>query len=255
MYNELFSIGPVTVYGYGLMIGLGVLCAFLVAWIRAKKHHIDPDMVFGMGVVCLIGGMIGAKVLYVLIEFKAFLADPASFFSAEGFVVYGGIIGGVLCGILFCRIKKVSFLKYFDFLIPSVAIAQGFGRMGCFLAGCCYGRETDCFLGITFLHSDYAPNGVRLLPTQLFSSAGDFLIAILLILYARKERTPGRVGALYMILYGVGRFFIEFLRNDYRGSVGIFSTSQFISLFIVLIGILLFFYKNLQLSIRKKPKM
>ena len=253
MYNRLFSIGPFTIYGYGLMIGIGILSAFLLAYYRAKRHGLDPETVLGLGITGLFGGMIGAKLLFCLIEFKAFLADPAIILSPEGFVVYGGIIGGVLCGILYCKIKKVEFLKHFDLLSPSVAVAQGFGRIGCFLAGCCYGRETDSFLGIVFHDSAYAPNGVRLLPTQLFSSAGDFMIAIILILYAKKGRTAGKVGALYIVLYSVGRFFIEFLRNDYRGSVGIFSTSQFIALFTAVIGGLLFFYKNL-VSIFRKQK-
>ena len=97
-----------------------------------------------------------------------------------------------------------------------------FGRIGCFCAGCCYGRETDAWYGITFTHSDFAPNGVSLIPTQLISSAGDFLICGVLLWYASKKPEPGRVAAGYLVLYGVGRFLIEFLRNDYRGSLGIF---------------------------------
>ncbi len=242
MHNELFSIGPVTIYGYGVMISIGVLCAFLIAYKRAKKRNLDPDIVFGVGIAGLVAGMIGAKVLYCLIDFRAFLADPLLILSSGGFVVYGGIIGGVLCAMGYCKIKKVEFLKYFDLMIPSVAVAQGFGRLGCFLAGCCYGKETDSWIGIVFHDSLYAPNGVKLLPTQLFSSAGDFAIAILLILYAKKERRSGRVGALYIILYSIGRFFIEFFRNDYRGSIGALSSSQIISLFTVLIGAALFFF-------------
>ena len=92
MYNKLFSIGPVTVYGYGLMIGIGILCAFLVAYIRAKKQGLDPEIVFGLGIAGLFGGVIGAKLLFCLIEIKAFLANPLMFLASEGFVVYGGII-------------------------------------------------------------------------------------------------------------------------------------------------------------------
>lgn len=155
-------------------------------------------------------------------------------------MVYGGIIGGVLAALLYCRFKKLNFWDYFDIVLPSVAVAQGFGRIGCFLAGCCYGRETNSFFGIAFTHSDYAPNGVKLLPTQLFSAAGMFLIAGFLFWYAKKERKKGQVGALYLILYSIGRFIIEFFRDDYRGAVGFLSTSQFISLFILATGVLLF---------------
>lgn len=136
-------------------------------------------------------------------------------------------------------------MEYFDLFMPSVAVAQGFGRIGCFLAGCCYGAETSCALGVVFPAGSLAPSGVSLLPTQLFSAAGDFLLALVLILYARKQRRAGRVGALYLILYGIGRSIIEIFRADFRGEIGIFSTSQFISIFIVIAGVALFLPKAL----------
>ena len=117
---------------------------------------------------------------------------------------------------------------------------QGFGRIGCLFAGCCYGRETDAWYGITFHNSGFAPNGVKLIPTQLISSAGDFLICGLLLAYARRSPRTGRVAAAYLLLYGVGRFAVEFLRNDYRGSVGVLSTSQLISVGVVALGILMY---------------
>jgi phosphatidylglycerol:prolipoprotein diacylglycerol transferase len=129
------------------------------------------------------------------------------------------------------RRKKLDFMKYFDLLIPYVAMAQGFGRIGCFLAGCCYGAETECFLSVTFHNSPFAPNGVSLIPTQLYSSPGDFLIMAVLLLYAKKQPARGKVAGLYMILYSVGRFIIEFFRADYRGAIGFLSTSQFILIF------------------------
>ena len=125
--------------------------------------------------------------LYVIVEWKRFVQDPWSVLGSAGFVVYGGIITGVLAGYIYTRIKKISFVQYFDLIMPEIAIAQGFGRIGCFLAGCCYGRKTDSFLGVIFPEGSMAPAGVKLLPTQLFMSAGDFLIALLLILYARKK--------------------------------------------------------------------
>ena len=103
-------------------------------------------------------------------------------------------------------------MPYFDLVMPAVSFAQGFGRFGCFFAGCCYGRETDSWFSITFTHSDFAPNGVKLLPTQLMSSAGDFLICGLLLLYAGRKPKEGQVAAGYMVLYGIGRFIIEFFR-------------------------------------------
>lgn len=236
MWNDLFSIGPVTIHGYGLMIGLGVLSAILMAYFRAKCRGLSQDAVVDLSILVLIFGFVGAKLLYVLVSLPAFLADPLSVLGNEGFVVYGGIIGGVCAALVYCRRKKIFFLDYFDLLAPSVALAQGFGRIGCFLSGCCYGRETDSVLGVVFPAGSMAPAGVKLLPTQLFSSAGDFLIAAILLLYARKNKHRGNVGALYLLLYGVGRFLVEFLRNDFRGVILGLSTSQFISIFIVLGG-------------------
>lgn len=238
-YNDLVEIGPIVIHGYGLMIGIGVLFALLLAVTRAGKTGLDKNIVYGLGIVTLVNGFLGAKLLYCAVEIKLFLDDPVKVLSGSGFVVYGGIIGGILAAIIYCKIKRVRFLQYFDLTAPSVALAQGFGRIGCFLAGCCYGRETDSIIGIAFYNSSYAPNGDKLIPTQLFSSAGSFLISIILILYTKKAKGSGMIGALYLILYSAGRFIIEFFRNDYRGSIGVLSTSQFISLIILASGILM----------------
>lgn len=245
MYNDILKIGPLSIHGYGLMIGIGVIVALVVAAKRAKKRGLDTDFVYGLGLITLVFGFIGAKLLYCIVEIEAFLNEPMRVLSGSGFVLYGGIIGGILAAMVYCKYKKVNFFEYFDLAVPSVAIAQGFGRIGCFLAGCCYGRETDSCIGIMFHNSSIAPNGIKLIPTQVFSSAGNFLIALVLLLYARKNRKTGKVGALYLILYSVGRFIIEFFRNDYRGNVGVLSTSQFISLVILAIGIAMFFAKEL----------
>lgn len=251
MYNNLFKIGSLTIHGYGLMIGIGIIVALLMSFKRAKKKGLDPDMVYNIGLIALIFGFIGSKFLYFLVDIKYLINHPIEILLGSGFVLYGGILGGILAVIIYCKIKNIDFLKYFDLMIPSVAIAQGFGRIGCFLAGCCYGRETNSPIGIVFHNSALAPNGVKLIPTQLFSSAGDFLIGIILIIYAKKERKSGKVGALYLILYSIGRFVIEFFRDDYRGSIGFLSTSQFISLLVLVTGIVMFFTKK-QLWFKKE---
>lgn len=230
-----------TIHGYGLAIGIGVVCAVFMADFRAKKRGMNADAVFTIALLALVFGFIGAKILYGVTDLHNILKDPLLLLTGNGFVIYGGIIGGIAAAIIYCRIKKYSFLQYFDLMAPSVTLAQGFGRIGCFLAGCCYGRETSLPWGIVFRSSLYAPNGVRLIPTQLIMSAGDFLITAVLLLYARKSRKAGRCGGLYLILYSVGRFLVEFLRGDYRGGVGPLSTSQFISIFTLVLGLLLFF--------------
>lgn len=238
MKNELLHIGPLTVYGYGFMIAMGVLAAWFVAEQRARKLHLAYEHVFYLVVWCAIGGFASAKILFWITNWKEFLQNPGEIIGSEGFVVYGGIIGGILVGWLYCRIKKLKFLTYFDLMMPSIALAQGFGRIGCLLAGCCYGKETSGPLAITFTDSAFAPNNVPLIPTQIYSSILDFAHFFLLLYVAKHKKADGQVAGCYLICYSIGRFVIEMFRGDIeRGNVGIFSTSQFISIFILIIGI------------------
>lgn len=240
MKTELFSIGPFHIHGYGLMIGIGIIVAFMVASKRAEKKGMNGDLVFNAGFFGLIGGIIGAKVMFYLTEIPSILEDPSILWDfANGFVVYGGIIGGSLVAYIYCRMKKIEFLPVIDLVVPSIALAQGFGRIGCFLAGCCYGRQTDAWYGVIFPEGGLAPAGVALIPTQLISSIGDFLLAFFLIFFARKKRNRGVITGMYFLFYAIGRFLIEFLRNDPRGNVGMLSTSQFIAIFMAVAAILL----------------
>lgn len=241
MKNDLLTIGSFTIHGYGLMIGIGFICAYLLTEYRAKKRQMNADVVFSLFLSSVIFGMLGAKLFYYLTIFDEILADPGVIMDkTEGFVVYGGIIGGILGGYAVCRWKKENFWKYFDLVAPAIALAQGFGRIGCLLAGCCYGKETDSVWSITFHHSDFAPNDVALIPTQIYSSILDFLNFAVLIWIAKKVKKDRIVAGCYLIFYSIGRFFLEFFRGDLiRGSVGVFSTSQFISIFILAAGVLL----------------
>lgn len=241
MYNDIVTIGSLTIHGYGLMIGIGIVAALLVGDYRAKKKDLDGDLIYGLTLATVILGFLSAKILFILTQWQDFVEDPKSFLTGSGFVVFGGIIGGAITIMIYCRMKRMDFARYLDLMIPSVALAQGFGRIGCFLAGCCYGKRTDSWFGIIFTDSHYAPNHVKLFPSQLVMSAGDFLIAALLLLYARRNPAKGKIGALYLMLYSVGRFFAEFTRDDNRGFVGALSTSQFIGIFIFLIGAVFFF--------------
>ena len=265
MKTDLFHIGKFVIHGYGLMIGIGFVLALLVGEYRAKKMGMKEEALIDIAIIAGVSGFLGAKLLYIIVSFKDFINDPMGVLGSSGFVVYGGLIAGVLCNLIYVKIKKLSFLEYFDLVMPEIALAQGFGRIGwffgggcfgCYLAGCCYGRVTDSAFGVIFPVGSQAPAGVKLIPTQLISSGADFLnMAFLMIIAAKfsytavmkrkadgkettgKHMAAGNIGFLYCITYGLGRFAIEFLRNDYRGEVGIFSTSQFISLFIVLLGV------------------
>ena len=225
MKNELLTIGPFTVYGYGLMIAIGILAGCLTAEYRAGKQKLDSEQIFPMILWCLVGGFFCAKLLFWITEWKSIVQDP-------GFIM---------------ETLSSGFVVYADVILPSVALAQGFGRIGCFLAGCCYGKETESVFSVIFQNSEYAPNHVALIPTQLYSSGLDFLHFLLLLLIARNKKEDGQVTACYLIFYSIGRFVIEFFRGDIiRGSVGILSTSQFISIFTGIAGIVLL------IRIRKK---
>lgn len=248
MRQILFEIGPFKLYSYGLMLAIGVIAAFMVAEKRSPKKGLDPEQIFSLGIWCAVGGFLGAKVLYLITEYEKLFAGRMTFRDVMyGFVVYGGIIGGILAGYLYCKVKKMNFLKYFDLVMPSIALAQGFGRIGCFLAGCCYGRETDAWYGMEFNHSVYYNMiGVKVIPTQLIMSVANFVHFFLLVFIANKIYKTGKDGVIagcYLLFYSIGRFLIEFLRNDPRGGVGVLSTSQFISLFIFAagVGMVLFF--------------
>lgn len=244
MYNNIVAFGPIVIHGYGLMIAIGVICALFLFEKRAVARGCEKNRIYNLSLLSLLSGFIGAKLLYCIIEFEAIRENPQLVLSGNGFVVYGGIISGIAAAMIYCKRKNLRFLSYFDLAAPSIALAQGFGRIGCFLAGCCYGRETTSVFSIVFKQSLIAPNGVKLIPTQLLSSAGDFMIAAILLLYARRERKQGQVGALYLILYSAGRFLIEFFRNDDRGYMGLLSTSQFISLIVLFFTIVALFVSN-----------
>lgn len=242
MKNELLKIGPFTIYGYGVMIAIGIVAAYLVAEHRAKKLRMAYEHIFYLVIWCVMGGFFSSKLLFWITEWKQFLENPMFFLRTlgDGFVVFGGIIGGILFGYLFCRKMKLNFWEYFDLVMPSVALAQGFGRIGCLLAGCCYGEETTSALAITFRNSDFAPNNVALVPTQIYSSILDFGHFLVLLFVARRKKAHGQVAACYLIFYSIGRFILEFYRGDIaRGSVGVLSTSQFIGIFTGLAGVVL----------------
>lgn len=135
MKNDLFTIGSITIHGYGLMIGIGIIAAYYLAEYRANKRGMDVDMILSIAICGVVCGILGAKLLYYVTIFDEILANPKKLLDiSDGFVVYGGIIGGVLGGYVLSRIKHISFFQYADLVMPSVALAQGFGRIGCFLA-------------------------------------------------------------------------------------------------------------------------
>ena len=244
MHNDWLTIGPVTIHGYGAMIAIGILAAFWLSEKNTKKRGLDSEKVDNMIFFILVIGYICAKALYCIVEYRQFLQDPLSVLGSGGWVVYGGILGGIAAAWYYCRKHGWSFMEYANTLFPSVALAQGFGRIGCFFAGCCYGKASSLPFAVLFPVNSLCPVGTPVIPTQLIMSAADFALFFILQRNLFKGRHPEDNAAWYMILYSIGRFTIEFLRGDVRGSVGPFSTSQFISIFIFLAGAWLIWHRQ-----------
>lgn len=237
----LFTVFGINIYGYGTMLAIGVIAAVMLVLHRSKERGYDEDKILNMAIFAVIGGIIGGKLLYILTSLDEVAKEKSiAALIGNGFVIYGSIIGGVLGVVLYCRKNNWQLLKIFDLVIPSLPLAQGFGRIGCFLAGCCYGKPTASFIGVKFRPDSLGPSSAYVYPTQIFSSIFDFILAIVLLNLDKKQKKDGRLFALYMIIYSIGRFFIEFIRDDPRGNVGILSTSQFIGIFVVILGIALY---------------
>ncbi len=264
MHPVLFSIGSIHGYSYGLMIGIGAILAILVSEWRANRRGMDGDLVFSAAIWGLVAGLVGAKLTFIISNFNLLFTNPRYVLGTDGFTVYGGIILGILVGAFILKRKNADIPVYLDLIIPQIALAQGFGRIGCFLAGCCYGKPTDSAIGVIFPEEAIAPSGVNLLPTQLFSAAGNFLIFTILILLSNfatdylavsKENSVARYGegnksffqpwsisGIYLILYGIGRFIIEFFRADPRRALFGLTSNQYVSIVFFALGIFLIFY-------------
>ena len=237
----LFEIFGIQIKSYGLMIAIGILVAATLFINKGKKKGLNEDSLLNLIIFAIIGGMLGGKGLFIITEIKDIIKEPSILLNfGYGFVVYGAIGGGALAMYLYSKRKNWNVVEMIDMTVPGLAIAQGFGRIGCFLAGCCYGAETTSPIGVQFPQDSLAPSGIHLHPTQIYSSIFDFLLGLSLLYYSKKERKNGKVMGLYLIIYSIGRFFVEFLRNDPRGNVGILSTSQFIAIFTLVLGIIIF---------------
>ena len=267
MHPVFFQMGGIVGYSYGLMIGIGALLAIFVSEWRAKRRGLDGELVFSAAVWGLLAGLLGAKLTFIISNIKLLFTNPSYVLGTNGFTVYGGVVLGIIVGGLIVKRKKVDVPVYLDLVIPQIALAQGFGRIGCFLAGCCYGKPTDSHFGVVFPVEAIAPSGIPLIPTQLISAAGDFLIfAILLLLsyfatdylkvrkgeeelldkdaVTKKLRffQPLSISGMYLILYGIGRFAIEFLRADPRRTALGLTSNQYVSIVFVIAGLALIFY-------------
>jgi phosphatidylglycerol---prolipoprotein diacylglyceryl transferase len=260
MYPRLLELGPITVYTYGVLLAAAYLLGLKLAMVRAKARGLDANRVLDLGIYIIISALVGAKLLLLITDFRTFTSNPRELLTLarSGGVFYGGLILAVAVALWYIRRIGLPLWTTCDVFAPGIALGHVIGRFGCLFAGCCYGKETHVPWAITF-HDPFAaanvgtPLGVPLHPTQLYEAGAEFIILLLLLGTERKGRPfPGRTFWLYMFLYGVSRFIIEFYRGDERGVVGMFSTSQFISIVLVPLAIVMLFV--LSRTIAPEPK-
>jgi phosphatidylglycerol:prolipoprotein diacylglycerol transferase len=250
MYPRLFELGPITVYTYGVLLAAAYLLGLKLAMNRAKALGLDSVRILDLGIYIIISALIGAKLLLLVTDFQLFRNDPRELLTLarSGGVFYGGLILAVAVALWYMRRSGLPLWTTCDVFAPGIALGHVIGRFGCFFAGCCYGRETTLPWGITFSDPFAAANvgtplGVHLHPTQLYEAGAESLILLALLLTEKKWKPyAGRTFWLYILLYAISRYIIEIFRGDPRGSVGIFSTSQFISIILAPLAIAMLVY-------------
>ncbi len=231
-----WTIGPIPIRLYGLMIGIGFLLGVWLASRRAKKEGLNPDLIIDMGVYLLLAAIVGSRALYVLTALNEFANNPFDVFAVwkGGLVFYGGVLAAVPVGIWYVKKHGLPVWKTADIMAPYIALGHGFGRLGCFFAGCCYGTPCTGPLCITFNDPlSLAPRGVPLFPSQLAESGGEFLIFALLLVLRRSKKFDGQLFWFYILFYAVLRFSLEFYRGDADRGVyfgGLISQSQIIAI-------------------------
>jgi phosphatidylglycerol:prolipoprotein diacylglycerol transferase len=242
MFPKLFEIGPLSVYTYGVLLAAAYLAGLQFALVRARRRGLDAARVMDLGIYVIISALVGAKLLLVVVDFDHFRANPGDLFSLvrSGGVFYGGLILAVAVALWHLRRHRLPVWTTCDVFAPGIALGQVIGRVGCFMAGCCYGTHCDRPWAVTFTSPLAAQNvgtplGIPLHPVQLYEAGAVLLILGVLLAIERKGRAfPGRTFWVYVLLYAMARFVIELFRDDSRGTVfTLLSTSQFISLALV----------------------
>lgn len=242
MFPKLLELGPINIYTYGVLLAAAYLAGLQYARTRARGFGLDADRVMDLGIYIIVSALVGAKLLLVVVEFDHFRRDPAQIWTIvrAGGVFYGGLLAAVGVAFWFIKRHALPLWRTCDAFAPGIALGQAVGRLGCLMAGCCYGRPTELPWGITFTSTIAAANvgtplEVSLHPTQLYESVAALMIlAGLLIMERRTRGFAGRTFWTYLLLYPSARFLIEFYRGDPRGQVfDLVSTSQAVSLLLV----------------------
>ncbi|HXF03820.1 MAG TPA: prolipoprotein diacylglyceryl transferase [Blastocatellia bacterium] len=250
MHPELFRIPylEITVYTYGVLQATAFLIGLWVAMRHAEQDGMDRARIFNLGVAVIIGSLIGSRLLMVITEWESFRGNWQALFSLQlvqaGGVYYGGFLAGIATALWYARRHALSWWKVADAFAPAVSLGLAIGRLGCFSAGCCWGKPTTHWWGVQFPEAARlfvgTPTAMRLHPTQLYEAAASVLIFLWLLQRRKTRRFPGQLILLYAIVYGAARFLIEFVRDDWRGWVGPLSTSQFIAVVTILAATILY---------------
>lgn len=249
--HPIIHLGPLEIPSYGTVIFTGLVIGTLVAMFTSKKYNIAKLDVCLSTILAGIGLIIGAKLLYMITIIPEVITNysfvkthvfETLIYAFSGYVFYGGLIGALLGYFIYCRWFKIDFRLLVNVISPVIPLVHAFGRIGCFLGGCCYGMEYHGRFAIHFPENEYVPelNDVPRFPVQLLESGINFLLFLILMVYGRKRRKPGIVLGIYLICYAIIRFVLEFFRGDTgRGIFFGISTSQWISIPLICIGICL----------------
>ncbi len=234
MYPELFHIGGFTMNSYGVMMALAFISAGLVAHWQFKKRGIKPDFIYGLLIACIVGGLLGAKIHYLIQHPQAW---PGGLLSGQGLVWFGGLFGAIIAVVIVTLISKQRLPAIMDAGGPAVAMGYAFGRMGCFLRGCCHGDPTDLPWGMWFPHGiPPIPEGVRVHPTQLYSSIASLVIFALLVwVIGPRFKREGPLIFAYAILAGIERLLVEFIRTNEAVLWGL-TEQQLIAIAMIVVG-------------------
>src|SRR5688572_23116563 len=256
MHPILFEIGGFPVYTYGVLLAAAYLLGLQFALVRAWRRGLDVNRVMDLGIWIIVSALAGAKLLLLVVEWDIYWRNTRELVTLvrSGGVFYVGLIAAVSVALWYLRRHRMPVWQVTDAFAPGIALGHVIGRVGCLFAGCCFGRPTSVPWAITF-HNEYAeqnvgtPLNVPLHPTQLYEAGAELVILIFLLATERKGRPfPGRTFWGYMLLYGISRFIIEVYRGDARGMVGSLSTSQFVSVVIVPLSIIMLIFLSRRFS-------
>jgi phosphatidylglycerol---prolipoprotein diacylglyceryl transferase len=246
MFPVLLKIGIFRIYSYGLLVALGFIFGTKILLIQAKRGSVSSDTIYDLVLWILISSIIGARIMYVIFSLKEYLHHPLGIFILwrGGLVFYGGLIGAAIATIIFCRVRRIDLRIIGDWLGAALPLGHMFGRIGCFLAGCCYGLPAKVPWAVTFRNPNcLAPEGIPLHPTQLYSALEQLFIFALVWKLKDRPHTRGGMFILYLLFSSAFRFTDEFFRGDKipRVFYGITAT-QLIAVCIFLTGVALHFY-------------